>query len=1480
MEEIKKPHLICIEDFGSDDDDDDSGESGYVDGAGLPARVARPERSASAGSSSSLNDSNQGRLRYMNIVQFAGAGQSGNADQVDGNMVLTAPLSLKQKLSCVKSELNKKSGMLLKTQNDLIQRNSEYTMLQTNLERSKSEIDALRQKLAESEKKNRMLTSQVIDLTTDGVVVKKESSDDGSLARVCQLESELQRKTEQLENVQKERDELKEQVTEMETTLQKVEKGILAKIQKVQKPDAEIGLTPQGDASPDLWRRFCLLERELTAIKTKNESLKHKLQKKEQRSVESEKRVAEVQAELAGKDLNLQHAEANLKQHQARVKWYSEILHKKEEQLCQLLAEKKERESEKEKGSEGREDEKTEVKPAQDKDKSKIEFTLSKPNIFDILKKQFKSVPAKKKSVSAAAGSAARTEPTDVTDSGDVSKNDDEMEIFSVDSHDSDDNSKAEETSCKVVSENLVKSKIKDNSGTKSKEVVEGDVVEGAGVTHAAKLTISPSIFGAAKSVTCRTDAVGSGHAAASSDVGIFASFTNERDVSVPKTISGGTRGKEPGKDSLKNDNSSNIVQHVEPGSSTSDKVVVKAEFGTEDISSCDRVKQTESLFQPVVTNTPTMSNCLTNSFSQATCMPTIGSNRPTIGSRCVGTDNFKPMTRTFYPPRSTVGLTRSRSENYAPMSQTFYPPTSAIGINCVPDYFGPTSPLAAFSSFLPPSNVLPVPVAQSLTGLHPDPVNRTFSCPTFAELQNSSGFFGDLLPSTNPETQSDASSISRPGSFASFSDPTTGLSTPSFGELLVPNVVVKQEPVDAVDQTPDPVKPYVKEEPLDEDIINTVLGLEKDKAAEDDPFEDSLLKLKSLIAAQSLPSTPNDMDFSDDSNSGFASPALGRHVQNFLNGNDDEPAAGPSDGAYDEVDGKKKTGGEEKTKGNESRKTGDSSTPVETVEKRNDGQGVTEMKEQSSEKEEEDEVEELPVLPESDDESELEEGEIRDTDDEQEAGPSNPKEEKEFTWSADALKPVNRVECNVCGKMFLTEKLLSSHKRWHRQQNHCRECGKTFLWQFELSLHRREQHGVKEEGEGAGSSGGASAEGVAEESDVVEVEGDDSDIEPFIDEESDVDSIEDSTTSGNYDLEDDFTNSEFETTKSETGSVVSEGVECISCKICNKTFRNKTALSMHSSVHTGFSYICTLCGKGYKLDMRYRQHLANAHGLQQAEAEISHTCEYCEKSYKSAIAKREHISSAHPGMKNFKCNICNKSYRSFSKKQKHMIKSHPAWAPFMCQACRSTYNTSKALMQHIQEQHGSTAAQPVMPRKPASQRMLKRYVTEPLPCPPPVKQHVTSVQGTLKIVIKTIKPDPDELPNSNAAPVFKPEPEPVFVPRKSYSVIDCDICNLMFSFKSALKFHLMLVHPSATMHECKRCGMTYTIFKNLQQHKNTHNFVHRCYYCRKSFPRKTALQNHVKTHFPELKGLNLLLKSNRKRRVKVVKTEPLSPWI
>jgi hypothetical protein len=27
MEEIKKPHLICIEDFGSDDDDDDSGVS-------------------------------------------------------------------------------------------------------------------------------------------------------------------------------------------------------------------------------------------------------------------------------------------------------------------------------------------------------------------------------------------------------------------------------------------------------------------------------------------------------------------------------------------------------------------------------------------------------------------------------------------------------------------------------------------------------------------------------------------------------------------------------------------------------------------------------------------------------------------------------------------------------------------------------------------------------------------------------------------------------------------------------------------------------------------------------------------------------------------------------------------------------------------------------------------------------------------------------------------------------------------------------------------------------------------------------------------------------------------------------------------------------------------------------------------------------------------------------------------------------------
>jgi hypothetical protein len=505
-------------------------------------------------------------------------------------------------------------------------------------------------------------------------------------------------------------------------------------------------------------------------------------------------------------------------------------------------------------------------------------------------------------------------------------------------------------------------------------------------------------------------------------------------------------------------------------------------------------------------------------------------------------------------------------------------------------------------------------------------------------------------------------------------------------------------------------------------------------------------------------------------------------------------------------------------------------------------------------------------------------------------SGPSDlkEKEEKEFTWSADALKPVSRVECNVCGKMFLTEELLSSHKRWHRQQNHCRECGKTFLWQFQLSLHQHEQHGIKEEGdeeEAARCLGGGPPERVCEGDSVggsggVDDEhsevGDGSDLEPFKD-ESDVEG----STSGNDDIEDDFTYSEFETSKSESGSVGAIGdvvAEGRTCKICNKTFRNKTALSMHSSVHTGFSYICTICGKGYKLEMRYKQHLANAHGLQQLESENHHSCEYCEKRYKTAMSKREHMLAAHPGKKNFKCNICCKSYHSFTKKQRHMIKSHPAWALFMCQVCRSTYNTSKALMQHIQEQHGSRAAQPVVPRKPAFQRMLKRYVTEPLPCPPPVKQHVTSLQGPLKIVIKTIKFDPDEVPvNNNLPPIV--EPKPIFIPRKSYNVIECDVCNLSFSFMAALKFHFMFIHPSDTMHECKRCGMAYRDFKNLQAHKNIHNFSQRCYYCRKTFPKKSALHNHIKTHFPELKGLNLLLRSNRKRRVKVAKSETLPPW-
>jgi hypothetical protein len=104
---------------------------------------------------------------------------------------------------------------------------------------------------------------------------------------------------------------------------------------------------------------------------------------------------------------------------------------------------------------------------------------------------------------------------------------------------------------------------------------------------------------------------------------------------------------------------------------------------------------------------------------------------------------------------------------------------------------------------------------------------------------------------------------------------------------------------------------------------------------------------------------------------------------QNFLNSNDDELPYGPSEGAQDVVDGKKKEeackGGEETTKDKKANfESSENKNLVEMVDKCDD----VEKKELDLEKEDGNKAEEVHV---DDDNDELEDGEVIDTDDEQE---------------------------------------------------------------------------------------------------------------------------------------------------------------------------------------------------------------------------------------------------------------------------------------------------------------------------------------------------------------------------------------------------------------------------------------------------------------------------------------------------------------
>ena len=129
-------------------------------------------------------------------------------------------------------------------------------------------------------------------------------------------------------------------------------------------------------------------------------------------------------------------------------------------------------------------------------------------------------------------------------------------------------------------------------------------------------------------------------------------------------------------------------------------------------------------------------------------------------------------------------------------------------------------------------------------------------------------------------------------------------------------------------------------------------------------------------------------------------------------------------------------------------------------------------------------------------------------------------------------------------------------------------------------------------------------------------------------------------------------------------------------CDICHQKFKDKGTLKVHFRRHTGEKpHECSHC----KMRFIHRAQKV-AHELRHTQ-DKRHQCELCGKSYYGAYYLAEHMKR-HTNFKPMKCTFCNE--RFFNRKMQRVHeRKHTGEKPYVCKECDSSFRTYNGYAEH-----------------------------------------------------------------------------------------------------------------------------------------------------------------------------------------------------
>ncbi|KAI5741138.1 hypothetical protein M8J76_010674 [Diaphorina citri] len=137
-------------------------------------------------------------------------------------------------------------------------------------------------------------------------------------------------------------------------------------------------------------------------------------------------------------------------------------------------------------------------------------------------------------------------------------------------------------------------------------------------------------------------------------------------------------------------------------------------------------------------------------------------------------------------------------------------------------------------------------------------------------------------------------------------------------------------------------------------------------------------------------------------------------------------------------------------------------------------------------------------------------------------------------------------------------------------------------------------------------------------------------------------------------------------------------------CTACNKTYQTLSGFIFHrESVHSDSTYLCELCGKGF----RHTTNL-NVHMRTHVRPELRNfiTCNHCDRKFPSKFALKEHLNT-HYDLRPYSCYVCDKAFHKSQLLTQHMLTHQdPKDKTFQCSQCDKEFSRRTSLIVHIRK--------------------------------------------------------------------------------------------------------------------------------------------------------------------------------------------------